>query len=152
MSTPPPDDSKTLVHPAVARELSILNESCEARARATRESVERCHRRISAVAGDVEARFKEQGMILSDHRDRFIELQGRDGKEGKVGALEVEVSRLHREHEKAEEMIHSTQRKAETNASEISRMKATQFRWGAGGATLGGGLVYGIIEAIKHFL
>jgi hypothetical protein len=134
--TPPADGdggaSGAVIHPTILREIGLVQRECTSRHRRTNEEVTRLHGRIT-----------EQRADLADHRDRLVELGGRSGTEGKVGELQKDVAEVI----SGQEAIKVT---VTLNASEIAKMKMTQFRWGAGGASVGGGVMFGLVELIKR--
>ena len=132
MTTPPPDSSGPEIHPSIMREIGQLSTECERRHGRNGQAIGGCHTRIDMN--------QEQ---LADHRDRLIELMGRSGGEGKVGMLEKDLAEVKEDQEKTNEAVTA-------NTNEITRMKLTQFSWGAGGAGVGGGLVYAIAEGIRY--
>ena len=66
---------------------------------------------------------------------RQIALCGEDGKNGRVGTLERQMS--------------VTSTITENNAKEIDRLKWSQIKWSATGAATGGSLTAAILELIK---
>ncbi|MCJ7752708.1 MAG: hypothetical protein MUQ65_16745 [Armatimonadetes bacterium] len=141
----PLDDTGGIIHPMIQREINAVSVECENRHRRSGEEIGRAHRRIDVVAARLDRRDEIQSGQLSEHRDRLVEISGISGEKGRLGVIMDNVAEAARMAKNGEAM-------AAENKHEISKMKLSQFRWGAGGAAAGGGTLFGIVEIVRHYL
>lgn len=95
-----------------------------------------------------------------DNRESLIELQGKSGKNGKVGRLRDDVTALDGRVAGLAIRVTGTESRLDRGADTIARLgedlkklkeeRRQSLTWSGGGAAAGGGAIYALIELLRY--
>ena len=122
-----PDNEYVSIHPAIQREFDYVKEECQGR-----------HERTNTAV------MRVASMAQAD-RDLLIELAGRSGDKGRVGAMEkaIEVG--------AEERA-ALAAAQHADHADLAMIKKGQFQWAGVGGLAGGGSIAGLVKLLEWVL